>query len=147
MYTDMANNEWTDRQLQFLVSPNPSVTVTTPKEDRAGLKPTATNHVVITEKFFVLNEQWQTCPPVVWLGYNRVPYTWQLNTDPGGYDNRVSDQRQQSAVTQRMDLHGLISRPNITTSMIYPIYDSAVDHVKWVTKNQDILELNRNDEQ
>jgi len=58
MYSEMGNDERTEMQLKFQDSPNPSVFVTTPKVGGTGLNLTAVNHVVITQKFWVLNEQW-----------------------------------------------------------------------------------------
>jgi len=57
MYAEMGNDERTEMQLKFQISPNPSVFVTTPKVGWTGLHLTAANHAVITQKFWVLNEQ------------------------------------------------------------------------------------------
>jgi hypothetical protein len=65
MYAEMGNDERTDMQLKFLDSPNPSVFVTTPKVGGTGLNLTAANHAVITQKFWVLNEQQQAFARVV----------------------------------------------------------------------------------
>jgi hypothetical protein len=59
MYAEMGNDECTEMQLKFQDSPNPSVFVTTPKVGGTGLNLTAANHAVITQKFWVLNEQRQ----------------------------------------------------------------------------------------
>jgi hypothetical protein len=82
MYVDMGNNEHTEIQFKFQDSPNPSVFVTTPKVCGKGLNLTVANHAVITQKFWVLNEQQQPCAQVVRLGQNIVPHTWLLNTGP-----------------------------------------------------------------
>jgi hypothetical protein len=95
----------------------------TPKVGGTGLDLTAAHHAVITQKFWVLNGQWQAFARVVRLGHYRVPHTWLLNTGPGGYDNRASDLHLLSAVAQMKVLHGLMSRLNITTSMIYRILE------------------------
>ena len=105
-----------------------------------GLNLTGANHAVITEKFWVLNEQRQAFALVVRLGQNRVPHTWLLNTGPGGYNNRASDVHQHSAVEQMRVLHGLMSRPNIMTSMIYRILVACEDHTKRLTENGDTLQ-------
>jgi len=118
MYLEMGNDERTELQLKFQDSPNPSVFVTTPKVGGTGLNLTAANHVVITQVFWVLNEQRQVFALVVRLGQNRVPHTWLLNTGPNGYDNSTSDLHQLSGLAQMRVLHGLMSRPNITTTMI-----------------------------
>jgi len=132
MYAEMGNDECTEMQLKFqdspnpsvfVTSPNPSVFVTTPKVGGPGRNLTAANHAVITQKFWVSNEQRQAFARVVRLGQNRVPHTWLLNTAPGGYDNRVSDLHRLSGGAQMKVLHGLMSRPNITTPMIYQILE------------------------
>jgi hypothetical protein len=65
MYAEMGNNEHTEIQLKFQDSPNPSVFVTTPKVGGTGLNLTAAHHTVITQKFWVLNEQSQAFARVV----------------------------------------------------------------------------------
>ena len=118
MYAEMGNDERTEMQLKFQDSHNPSVYVTTPKGGGTHLNPTAPNHAVITQKRCVLNKQWQAFAQVVRLGQNRVPHTWLLNTGCGGYVNHASDLHQLSGVAQMKVLHGLMSLPNIMTSMI-----------------------------
>jgi len=121
MYSEMGNNERTEIQLKFQDLPIPSVFVTTPKVGGTGLNLTAANHAVITQKFWVLNEQQQAFARAVRLGQNRVPHTCLLNTGPNCYDNRASDLHQLSGVAQMGVLYGLMSRPNIMTTMIYLI--------------------------
>jgi hypothetical protein len=133
MYAEMGNDEHTEMQLKFQDSPNSSVFVTTPKVDGMGLNLTAANHAVITQKFWVLNEQRQAFARVVRLGQNRVPHTWLLNTGPSGYDNRANDLHQLSGVAQMKVLHGLMSRPNIMTSMIDCILVCHEDHTNQLT--------------
>jgi len=140
MYAEMGNDEYTEMQLKFQDSRNPSVSITRPKVGGTGLNLTAANHAVISQKFWVLNEQRQAFARVVRLGQNRVPYTWFLNTGPGGYNNCASDLLKHSGVAQMRVLHGLVSRPNIKTSMIYRILVARGDHTKGLTKNQDILQ-------
>jgi len=100
MYAEMGNDERTEMQLKFQDSRNPSVFITTPKVGGTGLNLTAANHAVVTQKFWVLNEQRQAFAQVVRLGQNRVPHIWLLNTGPGDYDNRPSDLHQHSGVAQ-----------------------------------------------
>jgi len=119
MFAEMGNHECTAMQLKFQDSPNPSVNVTTPKVVGTGLNLTAANHAVITKKIWVLNEQRRTFAWVVRLGQNRVPHTWLLNTGPNGNDNRASGLHQFSGVAQMRVVHGLMNRPNITTTMIH----------------------------
>jgi len=65
MFVEMGNDEHTEMQLKFQDSPNPSVFVTTPKVGGTGLNLTAANDAVITQKFWVLNEQRQAFAHVV----------------------------------------------------------------------------------
>jgi len=125
MYAEMGNDEHTEMQLKFRDFPNPSLFVTTPKVGGTGLNLTAANHGVITQKFWVLKELHQAFAWVVRLGQNSVPHTWLLNTGPSGYDNRASDLHQLSGVAKMRVLHCLVSRLNITTSMIYRILECA----------------------
>jgi len=140
MYAEMGNDECTEMQLKFQDSPKPSVFITTPKVGGTGLILMAANHAVLTQMFWVLNEQRQAFARVVWLGQNRVPHRWLLNTGPGGYDNRTSDLHQLSGVAQIRVLHGFMSRLNITRTMIYWILESREDHTKQLTENGDRLQ-------
>jgi len=139
MYAEMGNDEHTEMQIKFQDSHNPSLFITTPKVGRTGPNLTAGNYAVITQKFWVLNEQRQAFARVVWLGQNRVSHTWLLSTVLGGYDNCASDLHQHSGVAQMKVLHGLMSRPNIMTSMIYWILAALEDHTKGLTENGDTL--------
>ena len=139
MYAEMGNDERTEMQLKFQDSRNPSVFITTPKVGGTGLNLTEANHEVITQKFWVLNEQRQAFALVVRLGQNRVPHTWLLNTGPGGHDNRASDLHQHSGVVQMRVLHSLMSQPNIEMSMIYQILEAREDHKKQLTETGDML--------
>jgi len=137
MYAEMGNDERTEMQLKFQNSPNPTVFVTTPNVGGTGLNLTAANHAVTTQKFWVLNEQRQAFAWVVRLGQNRVPHTWLVNTGPNGYDIRASDLHQLSGVAQMRVLHGLMNRPNITTTRIYRILKCRQDHTKRLTEQGD----------
>ena len=68
VYTEMGNDECTEMQLKFQNSRNPSVFVTTPREGGTGLNLTAANNAVITQQFWVINEQLQAFARVVRLG-------------------------------------------------------------------------------
>jgi len=57
MYAEMGNDKHTEMQLKFQDSQNPSVFVTTPKVGGTGLNHIAASHAVITQKFWVLDEQ------------------------------------------------------------------------------------------
>jgi hypothetical protein len=98
------------------------------------------SHAVITHKFWVLNEQQQAFARVVRLGQNWVPHTWWPNTGPGGSDNRPCDFHKHCGVAQMSVLHRLMSRPNITRSMIYRILEAREDHTKRLTENGDTLQ-------
>ena len=65
MYEEIGNDERTEMQLKLQDSPNPSLFVTTPNVGGTGLNLTAANHAVITQKFWVLNEQRQDFARVV----------------------------------------------------------------------------------
>jgi len=146
MFAEIDNNERTEMQLKFQDSPNPSVFVTTRKVGGTGLNLTEANNTVLTQQFWVLNEQWQAFARVVRLGQNRVPHTWLLNTGPNGYDNRASDLHQLSGVAQIRVLHGLMNRPNITTTMIYSILECWQDHTKRLTEHGDFMPSDGEDE-
>ena len=109
LYAVMGNDERAETPLKFQDSCNPSVFVTTPTVGGTSLNLTAANHAVITQKFWVLSKQPQVFARVVWLGQNRVPHTWLLNTGPGCYDNCTSDLHQLSGVAQMKVQHGLMS--------------------------------------
>jgi len=70
MYAKMGNDERTKMQPKFQDSRNPSVFVTAPKVGGTGQNLTAANHVVLTQKFWVLNEQRQAFARIVRLGQN-----------------------------------------------------------------------------
>jgi len=146
MYAEMGNDKCTEMQLKFQDSPNLSVFVTTPKVGGTGLNLTAANHAVITQKFWVLNKQRQAFARVVRLGHNRVPHTWLLNTGPNGYDNRASDLYQLSGLAQMRVLHGLMNRPNITTTMIYRILECRQNYTKHLTEHGDFVPPDGEDE-
>jgi len=61
MYAEMGNDKCTEMQLKFQDSRNPSVFITTPKVGMTGPNLTAANQAVITQKFWVLNQQQQAC--------------------------------------------------------------------------------------
>ena len=132
----------TEMPLKFLDSRNPSVFITTPNVGGTGLNVTAANNGVITQKLWVLNDQWQAFAWGVRLGQNWVPHTWLLNTGPGGCDNRACDLHQYSGVAQMRVLHSLMSWPNITMWMTYQILEACENHSKRLTKNGNTLASN-----
>jgi len=146
MFAEMCNDERTEMQLKFPDSPNPSVFVTTLKVGGTGLNLTVANYAVITQKFWVLNEQCQAFAWVVRLGQNRVPHTWLLNTGRNGYDNRASDLHQLSGVAHMRVLHGLMNRPIIMTTMIYRILECRQDHTNRLMEHEDFVLSDGEDE-
>jgi SNF2 family DNA or RNA helicase len=65
MYAAIGNDECTAMLPKFQDLPNPAVFVTTRKVGWAGFNLTAARHAVITQKFWVWEEQWQTSAGVV----------------------------------------------------------------------------------
>jgi len=51
----------------------------------------------------------------------------------------MSDLHQYSGVEQMRVLHGLMSRPNITTAMVYRILEAREDYTQQLTENGDTL--------
>jgi hypothetical protein len=147
MYAEMGNNERTEMQLKFQDLPNLSVFVTTTTVGGTGLNLISANHAVITQKFWVLNEQCQAFARVVQLGQNSVPHTWLLNTGPRNYDTRGSNVLQLSGVAQMKVLHGLISRPNITTLLISRILECCEEKSNQLTEQGDVVPSDGEDEQ
>ena len=98
------------------------------------------NHAVVTQTFWVLNEQLQACVRVLRLGQNRGPQTWALNRGPGDYVNRVIDLHLHSGVAQMGVLQGLMSWPNIMRTMMDVIQESHEDHTKRLTENVEMLQ-------
>jgi len=58
---------------------------------------------------------------------------------PGAYDNSVSDLLQHTGVTQMKAWHSLMSRLNITTSMIHQTVEFCEGHTKWLRETWDAL--------
>jgi len=139
MYAEMGNDKGTEMQLIFQDLPIPSMFVTTPKVGATGLILTAANHVVITQKLWVLAEQCQALAQIVWLRQNCIPQTWLLRTGPHGFDNRASDLHQLSGVVNMRELHSLMSRLNITTSKMNCILEGQEDHMEQHTEDGDVV--------
>jgi hypothetical protein len=146
MYSEVGNDVQTEMQLNLQDSPHPCVLVTTPKADAIGLSLTAAKYAVITQKFWVLNEQQQEFAQVIRLGQNSIPQPLVLNTGPNGSANKVSDFQQHSGVAQMSVLHSLMSRPNITTTMIYQILECRQDNTTQLTEHVDFLLSDGGDE-
>lgn len=102
---------------------------------------TPANHVVITQKFCVLNVQWLAFAPVVWLGQNSVLYTWSLKTSPCSYIILASDLHQYMAVAEMTFLQGLVSRQNMKSWRISRILESRENCALWLNEILDILPL------
>ena len=140
MYIEMDNDELTEMQRKFQDSQSLYVFLTTPKVGDTGVNHTAANHTAITQKFWVLNEQWLAFAQVVLIGQNQVPHTWLLNTGPVGYDIHRSDFRQYSGIVQMRVLPSLLTRLHITRMMIYKTLQFHEDHKKQLTGNGDSLQ-------
>jgi hypothetical protein len=136
MYTEMDLQERTDKQLWFQDSRNPSIFITTPKIGSTGLNLTAANHAVITQRFWVLNEQQQAFAQVVQFGQNCVLHTWLLHTGPDSYDDQVSELHQRSEVAKMRVRHGLMNHPDIMIDMIYLTVKACVRHTVWLTQGR-----------
>ena len=96
-----------------------AVFLTTMNVGGTGLNFVATNHAVILQKAWVLNEQHQEFCRIVLLGQTRQPHGWLLNVDPGGYDDRVTQLHHRSGQAQMRILHGVMNRPDITPEDVY----------------------------
>lgn len=140
MNVKIGNDEWTEMQLKFYDSCNASAFVTLPKVGGTHIYLTAAIHVVITQKFWELNEQWQAFARVVRSGQTRVPHTMLANMGPSGYDIRASNLHQHSSVAQMFVPHGFISRPNITTWTITCILESREHHIKQLPETGDTFQ-------
>jgi len=138
-YAEMGNDEHTVMQLKSQDSQNVSIFVGTPKVGRTSLNLTAAIHAIMTNKFRVLNEQWQAFVLLVQLRLNREPHTCVLNTGPAGYGYDVTDLHQHATVVQMRDLQHLMSQLYTTLSMIYPILTFCKDHMKRQPGNKDTL--------
>jgi SNF2 family DNA or RNA helicase len=68
MYAEMGNDEGIEMQLKIQDSPDSSAFITTPRVSGKGINLTAANHAVITQKFWVSNQQRQAFEGVVRLG-------------------------------------------------------------------------------
>jgi hypothetical protein len=107
-------------------------TLTTWSVGGIDLTHTVANYGVLTQKFWILNAQWQAFPQVVLWGQHSILQTWLLYTGPGGYCYSASNLHRYSRVAQLSVLHCMISQLNITTSMIYYILESREDHPMWL---------------
>jgi len=137
MYAELGNDEHSEMQLKFQNLPNPSVFVTAPNVGGTGLKLTAANHAVISQKFWVLNAQREAFAWVVQLEQHRGPHTWLWNTRPNGYDNRASDLHRLAGVARMRVLHSLMSQLNITMTMMYQILECRQDPTEQLTEHVD----------
>jgi len=129
MYAEMGNDERSKLQLKIQDSPNTSVFAITFNVGGPSPKLPAANDAVTTQKFWVLNEQWQAFAQVVHRGQSRAAYTEQLNTGQSGYDNSTSDIHQLSAVAQIRVLPDVMSCQNIMTSLMNQILQCREDHM------------------
>jgi hypothetical protein len=143
MYTEMDNDKRTEMHIKFQVSCIPSVFVMTLKVGGICLNVAATNHVVITQKIWELNQQWQTSAHDVQFRHNPVPHTWLLKMSPCGYGMWVRNHDQQSELAQLNVIHSVISNPNIPTSKICHIWMLRHHHSQWLTDNADTVQSDK----
>jgi len=137
-YAEMVYEQCVEMQLTFQDAQNPSVFITTPKVGGIGLNCTAANHAVITQKVWVLNEQWQGLARVLQLAQTRVPQTWLRNMCIYGYGDRTSDLHQHSGAVQERVLQGVIRWLNITAWMMCWLLASCEAHMNWLTEHGDM---------
>jgi hypothetical protein len=74
IYAHIGNNEDMEFQLKLQNLQISALFVTTPNLAGTGPNLTTSDHVVITEKFSVLNEKSEAFAWVPWLGEHIVPY-------------------------------------------------------------------------
>ena len=85
----------------------PAALVLTPALGGTGLNLVAANHVVILQKFWLLNEQRQAIGRIDRLGQKRTPTAWVLHS-VGSVDDRAEKLHILRAVYEARVMHGLI---------------------------------------
>lgn len=91
----------------FADAEEPSALVLTPALGGTGLNLVAANHVVILQKFWVLNEQRQAIGRIVRLGQQRTPTAWVVHC-AGSVDDRAQELHESRAIYEARIMHGLI---------------------------------------
>jgi len=140
IFAEMGNDDHPEMPLNVHNSWNPSVFVTAPKFSRRGWILTAAKHVVVIQKFWVMNEHHQAFAWVVRQGQNQFPHRWLLNMGPGEYDNSVSELYHHCRVAQIRVLQNMLNCTKITMMMIYLILEYRDNHTKWLTGNADMFQ-------
>ena len=96
MQSDDYLDDRTELMNEFQNTARCAVFLTTTKVGGTGLNLVASNHAVILQKPWVLNEQRQAFGQIVRLSQTHQPHCWLLNVGPGGYDDRVTQLHHQS---------------------------------------------------
>lgn len=97
------------------------------------------NYVVMTHKFWILNEQCQAFAPGFQLVPNHVPHAWLPNTSPGGNCNQMSDLHYHSRVGQLRFLYSILSQPGSMMLMTGQIPKSHEEQMRRGTDSEDKL--------
>src|ERR1700709_2831873 len=92
---------------EFSSADAPAALVLTPALGGTGLNLVAANHVLILQKFWVLNEQRQAIGRIDRLGQKRTPTAWVLHS-VGSVDDRAEELHILRAVYAARVMHGLI---------------------------------------
>jgi hypothetical protein len=92
---------------EFSSADAPAALVLTPALGGTGLNLVAANHVVILQRFWVLNEQRQAIGRIDRLGQQRTPTAWVLHC-VGSVDDRAEELHILRAVYEARVMHGLI---------------------------------------
>jgi non-specific serine/threonine protein kinase len=89
----------------FADAEEPSALVLTPALGGSGLNLVAANHIVILQKFKVLNEQCQAIGRIVRLGQQRTPTAWVVHC-AGSIDDRAQELHELRAISEaRIMMH------------------------------------------
>ena len=127
MVSEDSTNRCSKVLSDFQNSPWCSIFITTTKIGGTRYNLVAANHVVILQKPWVLNEQWQAFGWIVQLGQMRKPHTWLVNTGPNGFDDRVTALHMVNGTTQLHILHGLMNHLIIIKEDIYNILNTCIE--------------------
>ena len=92
---------------EFSTVDSPAALVLTPALGGTGLNLVAANHLVIMQKFWVLNEQRQAIGRIDRLGQKRTPTVWLLHCKHS-VDDRAEELHKLRAVYEARIMHGLI---------------------------------------
>lgn len=94
---------------EFSSTTSPAALVLTPAVGGTGLNLVSANHVVIMQKFWVLNEQRQAMGRIDRLGQKRTPNIWILHC-VGSVDDRAEELHVMRASYEARIMHGLLGQ-------------------------------------